>query len=56
MCEYFILSKQNNFDITNDEKNQIICLKEKIYILPSNNINYYIKNSLYYFNTLPKLI
>jgi FkbM family methyltransferase len=47
MCEYFILSKKNNYDTSNDDKNQIIYLKEKVYILPSNNINYYITNGLF---------
>jgi FkbM family methyltransferase len=47
MCEYFILTKPNNFDVNRDEKNQVICLTEKVYILPKNNINYYIKNGLF---------
>ena len=47
MSKYFILSKPNNCDIINDNNNQIIYLKEKIYILPSNNISYYIKNGLF---------
>jgi FkbM family methyltransferase len=47
MCEYFILSKQNNYNIINDDKNQIIYVKDKIYILPSNNISYYISNGLF---------
>ena len=42
MCDYFILTKPNNCDIGNDDKNQIICVKEKVYILPKNIINYYI--------------
>ena len=47
MCEYFILTKPNDSNIDRDDKNQIICLKEKIYILPKNNINYYISNGLF---------
>jgi FkbM family methyltransferase len=47
MCDYFILTKQNNSDIGYDEKNQIILLKEKVYILPKNNINYYFNHGLF---------
>jgi FkbM family methyltransferase len=47
MCDYFILIKPQNGDITNDDKNQIICVKENVYILPKNNIHDYMKNGLY---------
>lgn len=47
MCDYFILTKPNECDIGNDEKNQVVCLKDKIYILPKNNISDYITNGLY---------
>ena len=47
MCEYFILTKPNSFDVNRDEKNQVICLTEKVYILPKNNMNYYIQNGLF---------
>jgi FkbM family methyltransferase len=47
MCEYFILTKPNNYGVNNEDKNQIICLTEKIYILPKNNMNYYIQNGLF---------
>lgn len=47
MTDYFILTKQNNCDITNDEKNQFIYVKNKVYILPKNNIGYYISNGLF---------
>jgi len=33
MCEYFILTKPNGSNIDRDDKNQIISVKEKIYIL-----------------------
>jgi len=46
MTEYFILTKQNN-NVCNDEHNQMICLKNKVYILPKNNINYYIEYGLF---------
>jgi FkbM family methyltransferase len=46
MCEYFILTKQNNIETNNDDKNQIITLTDKVYILPKNNIGYYIHNGL----------
>jgi FkbM family methyltransferase len=47
MCEYFILTKPKNYDVNREDKNQIICLTEKIYILPKNNMNYYIQNGLF---------
>jgi FkbM family methyltransferase len=47
MSDYFILTKNGNSDIGNDESNQIIYVKDKIYILPKNNINYYIRNGLF---------
>jgi FkbM family methyltransferase len=47
MCDYFILTKPNNFDISRNEKNQVMCLTEKVYILPKNNMNYYIQNGLF---------
>ena len=47
MSTYFILTKQSGNDIGNDEKNQIIYVKDKVYILPKNNINYYINNGLF---------
>ena len=47
MCEYFILSKPFESKIDFDENNKIISLKEKVYILPKNNINYYITHGLF---------
>lgn len=47
MCDYFILIKPCDGDITNDDKNQIICVKDKVYILTKNNISDYMKNGLY---------
>jgi FkbM family methyltransferase len=47
MCEYFILTKPKNSDVNREDKNQIICLTENIYILPKNNMNYYIQNGLF---------
>lgn len=47
MTDYFILTKQRNSDVSNDEKNQIVYVREKVYILPKNNINYYINNGLF---------
>ena len=46
-CEYFILTKPNTSEINNDNKNQIISLQDKVYILPKNNITYYIQNGLF---------
>ena len=47
MTDYFILTKQNNTNISDDDNNQIIYIKDKVYILPKNNINYYINNGLF---------
>ncbi len=47
MCDYFILTKPNDFDIGNDEKNQVIMFNQNTYILPKNNITYYINNGLF---------
>lgn len=47
MSDYFILTKQSNSDVSNDEKNQFMYVKEKVYILPKNNTNYYISNGLF---------
>ncbi len=47
MCDYFILTKINNFDISDDTKNQIMSVKDKIYILPKNNLTYYVNHGLF---------
>lgn len=47
MCEYFILTKPENLNISDNTKNQIISLNNKNYILPKCNINYYINNGLF---------
>jgi len=47
MSDYFILTKQSNSDVSNDEKNQFMYVKDKVYILPKNNVNYYISNGLF---------
>ena len=47
MSDYFILTKQSNSDVSNDEKNQFMYVKDKVYILPKNNANYYISNGLF---------
>lgn len=47
MSDYFILTKKSNSDVSNDEKNQFMYIKEKVYILPKNNANYYISNGLF---------
>jgi len=47
-CEYFILTKPGDKSVNYDGKNQIMCcLNDKVYILPKNNINYYINNGLF---------
>jgi FkbM family methyltransferase len=46
-CDYFILTKPNEIDVNCDDNNQIIYLKDKIYILPKNNMHNYILNGLY---------
>lgn len=47
MCDYFILTKPNSLEITNETKNQIFYFGEKVYILPKNNIEYYITKGLF---------
>ena len=52
-CKYFILTKQQNKEITNNDTNQIIYLNNyKTYILPQNNIDYYINNGLFESNLI----
>ena len=46
MTDYFILTK-NTENICNDENNKIIYVKDKVYILPKNLINYYVNNGLF---------
>jgi len=47
MCDYFILTKPLNCDVGYDEKNQIVCVNERVYILPRNNMAYYINHGLF---------
>ena len=45
---YFILTKHSADDITNNENNQLVFLNSKAsYILPSNNLTYYIQHGLF---------
>lgn len=46
-CNYFILTKPNNANISKDEDNNIICMNAKMYILPRNNMEYYKNNGLF---------
>jgi len=47
MCDYFILTKPSDMGVNDDKKNNIITLSEKTYILPKNNIDYYINHGLF---------
>jgi FkbM family methyltransferase len=47
MCDYFILTKPTNVETNNNTQNQIVCLNGKAYILPKNNLNYYINHGLF---------
>ena len=47
MCDYFILKKPKNIHLDNDNKNEVICLSDNVYILPKNNITYYIEHGLF---------
>ena len=47
MCDYFILTKPNYIGTNVDDKNQVICVTEIVYILPKNNLGYYIQNGLF---------
>jgi len=45
---YFILSKNKTLEITNNDNNDYIEFNNKnVYILPSNNLNYYRSNGLF---------
>lgn len=46
-CEYFILFKPNDSLIDDDSENQVVLNNFKSFILPKNNINYYIANGLF---------
>lgn len=48
MCDFFILTKENGNKIDDDNKNKLISFKDnKVYILPKNNLNYYLNNGLF---------
>jgi len=48
MCDYFILTKEITSDTGCDKTNQVIALtNKKVYILPKNNITYYIDHGLF---------
>ena len=47
MCDYFILTKDRNSNINDDDNNQIISLNQDVYILPKNDIKYYIEKGLF---------
>lgn len=48
-CKYFILSKTNNINISDDTENKIIDIDEKslVFILPKNNFSYYFEHGLF---------
>ena len=46
--KYFILTKNENNDISNNDYNQFILLnKNNVYILPHNNLNYHLTNGIF---------
>lgn len=47
MCDYFILTKSRASPIYSDEQNQVISTNENVYILPKNNLVYYVENGLF---------
>ena len=46
MCEYFILNKLSS-EVHDSSSDQIICLSKHVYILPKNNLDYYIHHGLF---------
>jgi FkbM family methyltransferase len=48
-CEYFLLSKPNQGDITNESENEIISIasRKNIYFLPKTNLPYYCESGLF---------
>jgi len=52
-CDYFILTKPKNRDVSQNNDNQIIDSTDKLnFILPSNNIHYYSQNGLFESNLI----
>lgn len=47
MCEYFIFIKPFEENINDDRKNKIIVLQDNMYILPKNNLTYYLEHGLF---------
>lgn len=49
MCDYFILTKPNKTDVSQDRQNQCVSLgqHQTVYILPKNNMTYYMNNGLF---------
>jgi FkbM family methyltransferase len=47
MCDYFILTRPTDRDLNDDTKNQVLSIKEKVYILPKINMSYYMDNGLF---------
>jgi hypothetical protein len=46
-CEYFILTKSKDEDVTDNRNNQIINMDKLMFILPSNNLSYYSNHGLF---------
>ena len=46
-CEYFILTKSKDEDVTDQRNNQIINMDKLMFILPSNNLSYYSNHGLF---------
>jgi FkbM family methyltransferase len=47
MSDYFILTRPTDRDIGDDTKNQVVSIKERVYILPKINMTYYTENGLF---------
>jgi FkbM family methyltransferase len=46
-CDYFILTKSKNSPVDNDTENRVFDLNAKFYILPKNNLDYYVSQGLF---------
>ena len=51
-CEYFILTKPKNDDVSSNGNNQIINVNRLMFILPSNNMSYYENHGLFESNLI----
>ena len=47
MCDYFVLTKHENANVADDDNNQFLSFNRLVYILPKNNLPFYIHHGLF---------